>query len=64
MIMSYLRDMINKHKALIKLKDLTDIIIEDDLFGEQKIQLTMQTNFISFLDPREIRTMDSKSDNV
>ena len=64
MIMPYLRDMINKHKGLIKLKDPTGIITEDDLFGEQKIQLTMQINFISSLDPREICTMDPKSDNV
>ena len=35
-----------------------------DLFGEWKIQLTMQINFISSLDTGEIRTMDSKSDNV
>ena len=62
MIMPYLRDMINNHKAPIK--DSNGIIIEDDLFGEWKIQLTMQINFISSLDPREIRTMDSKSDNV
>ena len=64
MIMPYLRDMINNHKASIKLKDPTGIIIEDDLFGEWKIQLTMQINFISSLDPGEIRTMDSKADNV
>ena len=64
MIISYLRDMINNHKASIKLKDPTGIIIEDDLFGEWKIQLTMQINFISSLDPREIHIMDSKSDNI
>ena len=56
MIMSYLRDMINNPKAPIK--------IEDDFFGESKIQWTMQINFISSLDPGEIRKMDSKSDNV
>ena len=33
-------------------------------FGEWKIQVTMQINFISSLGPGEIRTMDSKSDNV
>ena len=64
MIMPYLRDMINNHKASIKLKDPAGIIIEDYLFGEWKIQLTMQINFISSLDPGEIRTTDSKSDNV
>ena len=39
-------------------------IINDDTYGEWKIQLTMQINFISALDTREICTMDSKSDNV
>ena len=29
-----------------------------------EIQLTMQINFVSFLDPEEIRTMDSKSKNI
>ena len=56
--------MISKHKGLIKLKDPTGITTEDDLFREWKIQLTMQINFISSLDPREICTMDSKSDNI
>ena len=56
--------MINNHKDPTKLKDLASIIIEDDLFGDWKIQLTMQINFISSLDPGEIRTMDSKSDSV
>ena len=39
-------------------------ILENVLFGEWKIQLTMQITFISSLDTVEIRTMDSKSDNV
>ena len=56
MIMPYLRDMINNHKAPMKLKD--------HFFGEWKIQLTMQINFVSSLDPGEIRTIYSKSDNV
>ena len=64
MIMPYLRDMINNHKAPITLKNSIGIITEDDLFGEWKIQLTMQISFISSLDTGEIRTMDSKSDNV
>ena len=51
--------MINNHKAPIKLKDPTSIIIEDNLFGEWKIQFTMQINFISSLDMGEICTMDS-----
>ena len=56
--------MINNHKAPIKLKDPTGIMIEDDLFGKWKIQLTMQINFISSLDTEEICTMDLKSDNI
>ena len=63
-IRPYLRDKINNNKALIELKDLTGIIIEDDHFGEWKIQLKIQINFISSLDTREICTMDSKIDNV
>ena len=62
MIMSYLGDMINNHKAPIRNSDC--IIIKDDLPGEWKIQSTMQVNFISSLDQGEIRTMDSKSDNI
>ena len=56
--------MINNHKAPIKLKHPTSIIIEDNLFGAWKIQLTMQINFIFCLDTGKICTMDSKSDNV
>ena len=56
--------MINNHKAPIELKDPNDTIIEDDLIREWEIQLTMQITFISSLDTREIRTTDSKSDNV
>ena len=62
MIMPYLGDMINNHKAPIR--DSNGIIIKDDLSGEWKIPLTMQVNFISSLDPREIRTMHSKCDNL
>ena len=53
-------------KIIIKLpqKNSNGIITEDDLFGEWKIQLTMQITFISSLDTGEIRIMDSKSDNV
>ena len=59
MIRPYLSDMINSHKAPIR--DLNDIIIEDTLSGEWKIQLTLRINFISSLDPH---TMYSKSDNA
>ena len=63
MVMPYLIEMINNHKAPI-IKDSNGIIIADDLSGEWKIQLTIQINFVSSLDSREIGTMDSKSDNV
>ena len=39
-------------------------IIEYNFSGKWKIQLTMKINFIFSLDPREIRIMDLKSDNV
>ena len=56
--------MINNYKASIKLRNLSGKTIDDDIFGEWKIQLTMWINFISSLDPGEMRTMDSKSKNV
>ena len=56
--------MINNYKVSIKLKNLSGKTIDDDIFGEWKIQLTMWINFISSLDPGEMRTMDSKSKNV
>ena len=63
-IRPYLRDIINNRKALIKLEDPTGIITGENLFGEWKIQLTMQINFFFSLDTKEICTMDPKSDNV
>ena len=62
MIMPYLENMINNHKAPIR--DSNGVIIEDDLSGEWKIQLTMWINFVSSLDPGKNGIMDSKSDNV
>ena len=56
--------MINNYKASIKLRNLSGKTIDDDIFGEWKIQLTMWINFISSLDPGEMHTMDSKSKNV
>ena len=47
-IIPYLKDMINNHKAL----------------SEWKIQLIMRISFISSLDRRKFRTMHSKSDNI
>ena len=61
-IRPYLRDMINNHK--VPIKNPNGIIIEDDLSGEWKIQITMQMSFVSSLDTREMCTMDSKSDKV
>ena len=63
-IRPYLRDMINYHKSLTKLKDPNNTIIEDDFPGEWKIQLTVQITFISSLDTGEIRTTGSKSGNI
>ena len=48
----------------MKLKTPSGEIIDDNNFGEWKFQLTMRINFISSLDTGEIRTMDSKSDNI
>ena len=56
MIIPYLEKLINNHKATI-----TD---SNDLSGVWKIQLTMRINFVSSLDPKKIRVMNSKSDNI
>ena len=63
-IRPYLRDMINNHKAPIKLKDPSGKIIDDNSYGECKIHLLMQSSFISSLDTEEIRAMDFKSKNL
>ena len=47
MIVPYLGDMINDHKAI----------------GEWKIQLAIQTNFISSIDSGKIRIVRSWSEN-
>ena len=60
MIRPYLRDLINNHKAPLEGYSGND----NNLHGEWKIQLTMQINFVSSLDPGEILTMDSKSKNI
>ena len=62
MIMRYLENMRNNHKALIR--DSNSVIIEDDFSGEWKIELTMQINFFSSLDSGKNRIMDSKNDKV
>ena len=60
MIRPYLRDLINNHKAPLEGYSGND----NNLHGEWKIQLTMQIDFVSSLDPGEIRTMDSKSKSI
>ena len=56
--------MTNNHKAPLEGYSSND----NDLYGESKIQLTMQINFISSIDPGEIRTieilMGSEKDDV
>ena len=46
MIMPYLENMINTHKATIR--------DSNDLSGEWRIQLTMRINFVSSLDAEKI----------
>ena len=64
MIIPYLLDVINDHKAPMNLIDNSNGKIIDYKFGEWKIQLTMQVNFISSKHSEEIRTMSTKSDNI
>ena len=66
MIIPYLSDMISDHQAPMKFNvhSGNEIINYGAQFGEWKIQLTMQINFISSKDSEEIRTMHTKSDNI
>ena len=66
MIIPYLRDVINTHKTPknLKVHSCDEVINYETQFGQWKIQLTMQINFISSKDFREIRTMHTKSDNT
>ena len=66
MIRPYLCDMINDHKAPMKLKvhSGNETIDYEIQFGEWKIQLTMLINFISSKDSEETRTWHRKSDNM
>ena len=59
MIRPCLRDMLNNHKT--PLKGSLGKIFDNNLHGEWQIQVTMQINFVSSLDPVEIGTMNSKS---
>ena len=56
--MPYLHDMINNHKATMKLKN------NKSQSEESKIQLCAHVNFISFKDTGEIRTIYVWSDNT
>ena len=64
--MLFLRDIINDHKTLTKLKvhSRDEVIDYETQFGERKIQSTMLINFISSKDSRETRTMRTKRDNI
>ena len=66
MIRPYLRNIINNHKASMKLKlNLPDKAIDyETQFGEWKIQITMQISFNSSKYFEETRTMSTKSDNI
>ena len=55
MIITHLRDIINDHEAHGKLKGDSSNDYETE--GEWKIQLSMETNFVSFKDSDEIRIM-------
>ena len=57
MIIPYLREMINDHKATMKLKN------NKTHFGEWKTQLSMSINFISSNDTGETRIIHVWSDN-
>ena len=66
MIILYLRDMINDHKAPMKLKvhSSNEIIDYETQFGEWKFQLTVVTSFISSIDSEETRTWHTNSNNI
>ena len=55
-IIPYLHDLINDHKTTMKL--------HDKAIGEWKIQLAIQTNFISSKDSGETRIVHTWSDNI
>ena len=65
-IIPYLRDMINDHKAPkeLRLHSRNEVIDYETQFGEWKIQLTIQVNFITSKDSKEIRTMYTKNCNA
>ena len=65
LIRPYLRDIINDNKTQGEWKAHSgNEVIDYKTQGEWKIQLTMVTNFISFKDSDEIRTMRTESNNI
>ena len=64
MIKRYLSNLINDHKTPKKVRVHNEVIDYDTQFGEWKIQLTMQINFISSKDFGETRTMHTARCNI
>ena len=62
MIITYLRDIINDHKAHGKLKVHSSNDYETE--GEWKTQLSKEINFVSSKDSDEIYIMHTISDNL
>ena len=65
MIIPYLRDIINYHKARGKLKvHSSNEVIVYETEGKRKIQLSMEINFVFSKDSDEVRKMHTKGDNI
>ena len=65
MIIPYLRDIINDHKARVKLKvHSSNEVIDYKTEGKGKIQLSREINFVLSKDSDEVRKMHTKSDNI
>ena len=64
--MSYSRNLINDHNPPWILNAISGnkLVDYDTGFGEWKIQLTMQVNFLSSIDSEEIQIMSKKIDNI
>ena len=67
LVWAYLSDIINDHKTpkVLKIYSGNKVTDYETTLGEWKIQLMMTVNFVcSKDDSDEIRTMDTKSDNI
>ena len=66
MIKPYLSEIIKDHKTPkdLRVHSSNEVIYHETQFGEWKIQLTMQINFISSKYSGETRTMHTKSENI